>query len=143
MKKFFLAVMIIGTIVSCSPKLAPDSYWGDRRWVLSEMKGVPVQLSGTRRDAFLEFIPAEKRFTGNGGCNRINGQYSLEKKDRIRFENVISTKMSCNDIAFETSFLSLLNEVDRFKMVDNVLVLRDDNDVILKFVPGNMGSRSQ
>lgn len=143
MKRFFLAVMIIGTVVSCSPKLAPDSYWGDRRWVLSEMRGVPVQLSGTRRDAFLEFTPVEKRFTGNGGCNRISGQYSLEKKDRIRFENVISTKMSCNDIAFETSFLSLLNEVDRFKMEDNALVFRDGNDVILKFVPGNAGPRDQ
>jgi heat shock protein HslJ len=142
MEKIFLAVVIISAIASCSPKIAPDSYWGDRRWVLSEMNGVPVQLSGTRRDAFIEFIPQEKRFAGNGGCNRISGQYSLEKKDRIRFENVISTKMSCNDIAFETSFLNFLNQVDRFKTEDNTILLHDGNKTILKFVPGTRESRN-
>jgi heat shock protein HslJ len=135
MKNIFLAAIIISALASCSPKLAPDSYWGDRRWVLSEMNGVPVQLSGTRRDAFIEFTPQEKRFTGNGGCNRISGQYTMEKKDGIRFENVISTKMSCNDIAFETSFLNYLNKVDKFKMEENTIVFRDGRETILKFVP--------
>lgn len=143
MKKILIIALVVSAGISCSPKLAPDSYWGDHRWVLTEMKGVPVQLSGTRKDAFIEFSPQEKQFTGNGGCNRISGQYALEKKDRIKLENVISTKMSCNDIAFETSFLSLLNEVDRFKMEENnTLLLKDGNDVILKFVPGTAGNRN-
>lgn len=143
MKKLFLFVILVSAIISCSPKLAPDSYWGDRRWVLTEMKGVPVQLSGTRRDAFIEFSPSEKRFTGNAGCNRINGEYTLDKKDRIKLSNVISTKMSCDDIAFETSFLSLLNQVDRFKVQDNILLLRDGNDVILKFTPRDRAAGNQ
>lgn len=137
MKKLYVIAFILLAGISCSPKLSPDYNWGGRRWVLSEMKEVPVQQSGTRRDAYIEFIPQEKRFAGNGGCNRISGQYAIEKKNRIKLENVISTKMSCNDLAFETSFLSLLNEVDRFKIDDNnTLLFRDGNKVILKFVPG-------
>lgn len=137
MRKILIIALVLSAVSSCSPRISPDQTWVGRRWVLTEMKGVPVQLSGTRRDAYLEFFPQDKRFAGNGGCNRISGQYTLEKS-RIKLENVISTKMSCNDINFESSFLSLLNDVDRFKMEDNntTLLLRDGNKVILKFIPG-------
>jgi len=73
------------------------------------IKGVPVQLSGTRRDAYLTFMPGEKRFSGNAGCNTINGNYQIEKT-RIHFSEIISTKMSCPDIGFETAFLQTMRE---------------------------------
>jgi len=86
MKKLFLSLLTgFALLSSCTPKLAPDNYWGNQRWVLTEMKEVPVQQSGTRRDAFLEFMPADKKIAGNGGCNRISGGYTLEKKNRITF----------------------------------------------------------
>ncbi|HEV8505745.1 MAG TPA: META domain-containing protein, partial [Chitinophagaceae bacterium] len=68
---FTLIVLIAG--VSCTHKLSPDANWSGRRWVLTEMKGVPVQLSGGRRDAYINFDPGAKTFTGNGGCNQISG----------------------------------------------------------------------
>lgn len=131
MKKLIFILSVI--TASCSPKLSPDHNWGRQQWVLTELKGVPVQQSGTRRDAFIEFAPAEKRFSGNGGCNRINGNYSLEKKTHLRFGDVVSTKMSCEDIAFENTFLSTLNAVDRFEQRGNSLLLRDGNRVLLIF----------
>jgi len=48
-----------------------------------ELKEVPVQLSGTRQDAYLTFMPGEKRFSGNAGCNSINGNYQIEKPGSI------------------------------------------------------------
>jgi heat shock protein HslJ len=66
--------------MQCSPKLSPDSSWGNQRWVVVEMKGVPVQQSESRRDAFLKFEVAGKKFSGNGGCNQINGNYTIDKK---------------------------------------------------------------
>lgn len=133
MKKTILLLMIAAMAgFSCSPKLSPDSYWGEQRWVLVELKEVPVQQSGTRRDAFIEFSPSEKRFAGNGGCNQISGNYTLEKKSQIRFGEVISTKMSCSDIAFENTFLSTLSKVDHFKVDGNTLLLKDGNDIVMK-----------
>lgn len=133
MKKTILLLMIAAMAgFSCSPKLSPDSYWGEQRWVLVELKEVPVQQSGTRRDAFIEFSPSEKRFAGNGGCNQISGNYTLEKKSQIRFGEVISTKMSCSDIAFENTFLSTLGKVDHFKVDGNTLLLKDGNDIVMK-----------
>jgi len=140
MKKLILSSLTgFAILLSCTPKLAPDNYWGNQRWVLTEMKEVPVQQSGTRRDAYLEFMPAEKKVAGNGGCNRINGSYMLEKKNRIKFQEIASTKMACQDMAFETAFLSLLNEVNRFEQQGSTLVLKDDRKILLKFEQRNFG----
>lgn len=140
MKKLIFSLLTGLTLFfSCTPKLSPDSYWGNQRWVLTEMKEVPVQQSGTRRDAYLEFMPADKKMAGNGGCNRISGGYLLEKKDRIKFQEVVSTKMACQDMAFETTFLSLLNEVNRFEQQGSTLFLKDDRKVLLKFEQRSAG----
>jgi heat shock protein HslJ len=136
MKKIIVMLIAVTlSFISCSPKLSPDYNWGNQRWVLTEMKTVPVQLSGTRRDAYIEFSPAEKQFTGNGGCNRISGSYTLEKKNHIQLGQVTSTKMSCSDISFETTFLSILSDVNRYEMNDNILLLKKNGDVLLKFAP--------
>lgn len=131
MKKLLFLAFIAITVIGCSPKMSPDSSWGNQRWVLIELKEVPVQLSNTNRDAFIEFSTYEKRFSGNGGCNRISGNYSLEKKSKIRFSEVISTKMSCPDIAFENTFLSAINEVNRFEVDGENLLLKDDNEILI------------
>ena len=131
MKKVFFILSMIAA--GCSPKLSPDHNWSRQRWVLTDLRGVPVQLSGTNRDAFIEFAPAEKRFSGNGGCNRINGNYRLERKNNIRFGEVLSTKMSCADIAFENTFLSALNAVNRYELTGNTFLMKDGKKVLLVF----------
>lgn len=131
MKYTALVILLAVCLVSCSPKLAPDSNWGYQRWVLIELKEVPVQQSGGARDAFIEFFPAEKRFTGNGGCNRINGNYVIEKRSEIRLTDISSTKMACPDLAFENTFLETLGKVNRFEISDNSMLLKDDNKVLL------------
>jgi heat shock protein HslJ len=131
---FILFITVIAT-TSCSPKLSPDYNWGNQRWILTELRTVPVQLSGGRKDAFIEFSPAEKRFTGNGGCNRINGDYDLGKKDKISLGQVVSTKMSCEDISFENTFLNTLADVNKYEIQGNALLLKHGRDVILKFEP--------
>lgn len=126
-----LFILFIAVIAfNCTPRLSPDAGWGNQRWVVAEMKGVPVQQSGSRKDAFIRFEIADKRFTGNGGCNQINGNYNLDKNE-IRFTEVISTKMSCNDIEFENTFLNILNSVDRYEVSGNDLLLKRKREVVL------------
>jgi len=128
--KYLFALLILVSFFSCSPKLSPDYNWSGKRWILIEMKGVPVQLSGGRRDAYISFDAAQKRFTGNGGCNQISGKYTLDKND-IHFGEVISTKMSCEDIAFENSFLSIINDIDRYEVKGGDLLLKRKKEVLL------------
>jgi len=130
--KYLFVVFTLVACLDCTPKLSPDSNWSGRRWVLTELKGVPVQLSGGRRDAYINFEAAEKRFTGNGGCNQVSGNYSLDKKN-IHFGEVISTKMSCEDIQFENTFLSTLNSIDHYEQRGDDLLLKKKKDVLLRF----------
>ena len=130
MNKFLFIVLgsLIG--IGCSPKLSKDYSWQDKRWTVIELKEVPVQLSGTRRDAYLNFLPEEKHFTGNGGCNTIRGNYSIEK-NKINFSEVTSTKMSCQDISFENAFLQTLAKVNRYEISGNTILLKNDNRVLI------------
>jgi len=130
--KYLLILCALIAFISCTPKLSPDANWTGRRWVLTEMKGVPVQLSGGRRDAYINFDAVEKRFTGNGGCNQVSGSYNLDKND-LHFGEVISTKMSCEDIQFENTFLSTLNSIDRYEQRGNDLLLKRKKEVLLRF----------
>jgi len=127
---FFIAIVTF----ECSPKLSPDAGWGRQNWVVVEMKGVPVQQSGGRRDAHIVFEVAEKRFTGNGGCNQINGNYTLNKNE-IKFTDVIATKMACNDIEFENTFLSTLSSIDRYEVNGNDLLLKKRRETVLVLRP--------
>lgn len=127
--KFLIFCLVV--LVSCSPKLSPDSYWQDKKWVVREVNGTPVQLSGTNRDAHLNFSPADKRFTGSGGCNRISGTYEITTSGRIDFSDPTRTRMACDDIAFEDNFLNLLERVDRFTVENNRMYLKDNNRVLL------------
>ncbi|MBK7560683.1 MAG: META domain-containing protein [Chitinophagaceae bacterium] len=126
--KYILFLSFIS--LQCSPRLSPDSNWGNQRWVLTEMKGVPVQQSESRRDAYLSFEVNEKRFVGNGGCNQISGNYTIDK-NLIRFGEVVSTKMSCNDNEFENAFISTLNSIDHYEASGNELFLKRKREVLL------------
>jgi heat shock protein HslJ len=128
--KYFLIALIVFTGVQCTPRLAPDSGWGRGRWVVVEMKGVPVQQSGGRRDASINFEVDQKKFRGSGGCNQINGAYTIDRKN-IKFTDVVSTKMSCADISFENTFLSLLNDVNRYELSGEELRLKKRKETVL------------
>ena len=95
------------------------------------MKGVPVQQSESRRDAYINFDIADKKFNGNGGCNQINGNYTINNSS-INFGEVISTKMSCIDIEFENVFLNTLNSVDRFEINGDDMLLKRKKEIVLK-----------
>ena len=128
--KYLLIALVAFVSVQCSPKLSPDSGWGRGRWVVVEMKGVPVQQSGSRRDAFINFEVNEKKFTGNGGCNQLNGTYTIDKRS-IQFKDIVSTKISCEDISFENTFLGVLRDVNRYELNGDDLRLKKRNETIL------------
>jgi len=107
---------------------------GHQEWVVVEMKKVPVQQSGGRRDAHITFDVTTKKFSGYGGCNQINGNYNVDKQT-IRFTEVISTKMSCSDIEFENAFLSTLASIDRYEIRGTDLVLKKKKETMLVLRP--------
>lgn len=98
-----------------------------------EMNGVPVQVSGTDKDAHLVFSPKDRNFSGSGGCNRIMGTYALDKDNKIRFSNPAGTKMYCPDIKFEEKFLEVLNTVQNYGVSETEMILSNGKTTVLKF----------
>lgn len=128
--KYCLLICLSFLFLQCTPRLAPDAGWGRGRWVLVEMKGVPVQQSGGRRDAHISFNEEQKLFSGNGGCNQLNGSYTIDRNS-IAFRDVSSTKMACNDMAFENTFLQTLSTVNRYELKGDDLLLKKKKEVVL------------
>jgi heat shock protein HslJ len=128
--KYLIGLCFLFVLINCSPRLAPDSNWGRQQWTVVEMKGVPVQQSGGRRDAHIVFDVAERKFRGNGGCNQISGNYSLSKKV-IHFTEIIATKMSCEDIDFENVFLNELGRVDRYEINNDEMRLKREQKTLI------------
>jgi heat shock protein HslJ len=127
---FLLSFLL--TIISCASKKGPDNNWSGKKWVLMEMNGVPVQISNTEKDAHLVFEPEGKTFFGSGGCNRITGMYLLEKKDKIKFDQVATTRMTCDNQAFEDFFLNTLKSINQFSVDDQILLLKKDGTTVMK-----------
>jgi heat shock protein HslJ/phosphoglycolate phosphatase-like HAD superfamily hydrolase len=102
-----------------------------QRWRLREVNGMAVE--STR--AYLEFDPEAKRFSGDGGCNRIAGNFTLSGA-QIRFAQVISTKRACLDgniQKVESDLLKGLEEVTGFKIENGVLRLMTGDRTVLSF----------
>lgn len=132
MKLICCALLSSLLFFSCSPKLAPDYNWAEGKWILTELKEVPVQISGNdAKDAHLLFLPSSREYRGFGGCNRIAGNYTL-KSYKINFTAAQAKFAGCLDVPFESTFLSLLDEVDRYALNGDIMTLRKGNKVLIK-----------
>ncbi len=121
-------------LAACSSKSFPDSTWEGKQWTLVELRGVPVQTSGTGDDANIRFETRTKSISGTGGCNRIYGDYVIEKKNVLRFGEIISTERACQNSPFENTFLETLKSVRYYEQTAGELLLKNgERRVILKF----------
>lgn len=81
----------------------------------------PEYLSGVT----LEFDTLTHKFYGQAPCNKINGNFILNGFG-IRFQNIASTRMSCDKLEQENYYLKLLNErISTYSIQGNTLLLRD------------------
>lgn len=105
------------------PKNLTDPRIEDKKWVLTELQGKPVERKEGLKEAFIQFDMETAGFHGNGTCNNIFGQYELLEGDRIAFGNIASTMMACQNMETEKTFLSLLDQVDNYNVSDSTLSL--------------------
>ena len=128
-----LIILSIFVLASCSSDSFPSKNWYGKHLTVVEMMGTPVQTSGTTTDAHLIFNSENGIINGSGGCNRIFGDYRLDKKKSIRFSEVGATRMACQNMNFETRFLDLLDQVRYYDFEGNVMLLQNGRrETILK-----------
>lgn len=84
----------------------------------------------------IRFDLAEKRFSGNSGCNSISGGFTLKDSYLSFDKNIISTKMACADAKGnrdEQAFLSALQKINTWLVVNDGLELGQGEIVLMKF----------
>lgn len=97
----------------------------EKFWKLKILDGKEVSMAKNQeKEIYFMLKTDENRVMGFAGCNTLGGSYTLEKGNRIRFSNMLTTMMACPDVAVnEAEFLKIFELADNYTIVDDVLSL--------------------
>jgi len=100
-------------------------------WRLVRLDG--IDLAGQKAKVLPHFVLNRKTYqlTGHGGCNRIQGTFTLEA-EQLGLAPVASTRRTCKTgLELEQRFLVMLGQVRSYTLDASVLELRDANGHVL------------
>jgi heat shock protein HslJ len=103
-------------------------------WVLSTLVTPDGEHAIPPASAPLLNLSEDDSMTGNGGCNTIFSDFTAED-GRISFGTIASSMMFCEGLMeLEASYMLALEEVSRYEIIGDRLVLSDDqNSTVLTF----------
>lgn len=123
-------IAIISFITLVTGTIAAQSSPAGREWRLTYINGTDI----TNTSASLAIDADGKHFTGNTGCNIMNGSV-LMLRNSIRFTPVITTKRACTrrTAVVEASVLSALNRATRYQVTQDRLRIYAGDRLRLQF----------
>ena len=91
-------------------------------------------VNGLKKEPlYLKFDTSEYKVSGFAGCNFFDS--SIEKNNNlITFSAIKKTEINCPNSNKEKDFFNLLNQVDRFEIKGNELLLYKGKLLLLQFV---------
>jgi heat shock protein HslJ len=96
----------------------------EKRWKLVELEGQPITTSENQNtEAHFVLRSEGNKVTGHGGCNVINGTYTLTEGNRIRFSKMATTMMYCPGAEEERAFLKVFELADNYTLQGDTLML--------------------
>jgi heat shock protein HslJ len=75
------------------------------------------------KDAYITLKAEENRIIGNLGCNGFSGTYELGPDNRIRFSQIVSTRMMCLNMTVEDELKQVLGTADSYYVQNDTLIL--------------------
>lgn len=100
-------------------------------WGLYSMHGEILNTSSQRPR--IELNLSKDQVIGHVFCNQISGQVHV-LNHRIEFSNLITTKMACRNLEYETDFLNILQNPLTFKSEKNQIILYNSKgNEVLRF----------
>jgi len=102
-------------------------------WVLEELNGKKISSEDFSKEfPMLEIYASTNKFSGFAGCNRMNGSLFFEK-GKLRFINIATTKMMCENSNKEGEFLTALQSTTTYSIGENRLFLSNPSGKKLVF----------
>lgn len=125
-------------LVGCQGRTPPADQTSpvitDQIWTLKELEGQPLDSTGLLNPPTLLLATSDSRMSGNAGCNRMAGSYTLGA-GTIEFGPLAMTRMACPAMGLETRFTSALAAVRQYRIETNQLLLLADGRVVARFEP--------
>jgi heat shock protein HslJ len=97
----------------------------EKYWKLKTLQGKNIEMvANQEKEIYFILKIAENSVVGFSGCNTFGGTYTLEKENRIRFTQMLSTLKVCPDVAInESEFLKVFELADNFTINGDILNL--------------------
>ncbi|HTN36590.1 MAG TPA: META domain-containing protein [Arachidicoccus sp.] len=130
---FLLAVVVVLLFSACgtTKNIASEKQALQHTWVLT--KGGRDQM-GCNVQKPLSLTFTDKGVNGYSGCNNYFGPFKLSKNHHLKLGPLASTMMACvgEDCGkVEVGFIRSLDQVDKYKISGNTLLLYLDNQLLL------------
>jgi heat shock protein HslJ len=132
----FLASLLF--LISCNTGKKVQSgnqlYLTGTKWTVLKIR--ESMVANTHNARTIELSLPNKRgegtFTGNAGCNTINGKYKSEKGSSIlHFSQIASTKMACPGDSQESIIINSLERINSYELSGNILKLYAGGELLL------------
>lgn len=96
----------------------------EKYWKLIELRGERIAVDeNPQREPHFILKEENNSVTGHGGCNFFKGTYKLEGNNRIQFSEMVSTRMACMDIVYESAYLNVFELADNYTIKEDTLAL--------------------
>lgn len=106
----------------------------DTEWILIELNGRAIPAANSNKKPHFK-LQSDSVIIGNGGCNNFRGKYSIASQNNINISTLVSTRMACMDVDYETEFLTALEQSEKFEKQGDTLALLNSGAVTTaKFV---------
>ena len=134
----FLLAIVAVTFFACAATNRHATHRNDLggEWILQSITGEkdPGKIYSASRIPALFFDTTKLSVSGNNGCNRISGKYSLPGEEKIKFGPLLSTKMACPDIGDgETIFMEAIAKCSSFSVDGATLILKEGDKEVMQF----------
>ena len=123
-KTLFVALLCVFALSSCS------NHKLNGEWKVVEINGIAV--GETLNEPFLNI--ADGKYNGNTSVNYINGEVKICPFGcSVEFEDGACTRMAADPYSMEMehSFLEDLDDVEKFTLEGDVVLLKDEHDIVL------------
>ncbi|MEQ8476229.1 copper resistance protein NlpE N-terminal domain-containing protein [Fulvivirga sp.] len=109
-----------------------DDQITERYWKLISLNGKAIAMTETQpREAHFILKNQEQKVNGHTGCNTMNGKFETGPDRKLEFKGIISTRMACMDVPYESEFTKMLDKVRTYSLVSDTLILRSEADAEL------------
>jgi heat shock protein HslJ len=126
--KYILLLLI--TLTACQVKKETQNTDVNRLhdiWALTSLDGKDFDPSQSRKHPTLEIYVADKRVTGNDGCNNIFGDIETITTTELKFGALARTKMMCQNMEVTDKYGKLLAAVRTYTLKELNLYLYDES----------------